>query len=36
LYVMAFSPLRLGLVTPLGGVAFILGWVLMAVGAWKN
>ena len=36
LYVMAFSPLRLGLVTPLGGVAFVLGWVLMAVAAWKN
>jgi len=36
LYVMAFSPLRLGLVTPLGGVAFILGWVLMAIGAWKR
>ena len=36
LYVMAFSPLRLGLITPLGGVAFILGWVLMAIAAWKS
>ncbi len=36
LYVMAFSPLRLGLVTPLGGAAFILGWVLMAIAAWKS
>jgi uncharacterized membrane protein YgdD (TMEM256/DUF423 family) len=35
LYVMAFTPLRLGLVTPLGGVALVLGWVLMAVAAWK-
>jgi len=36
LYVMAFSPLRLGMVTPLGGVAFILGWILMAIAAWKS
>ena len=36
LYVMAFSPLRLGLITPLGGVAFILGWILMAIAAWKG
>jgi len=36
LYIMAFSPLRLGMVTPLGGVAFILGWILMAIGAWKS
>jgi len=36
LYVMAFSPLRLGLITPLGGVAFVLGWVLMAIAAWKS
>ena len=36
LYVMAFSPLRLGMVTPLGGVAFILGWILIAIAAWKS
>ena len=36
LYVMAFNPLRLGLITPLGGVAFILGWILMAIAAWKG
>jgi uncharacterized membrane protein YgdD (TMEM256/DUF423 family) len=36
LYVMAFSPLRLGLVTPLGGVAFVFGWLLLAVAAWKS
>lgn len=36
LYAMAFSPLRLGLVTPLGGVAFVLGWLLMAVAAWRS
>jgi uncharacterized membrane protein YgdD (TMEM256/DUF423 family) len=33
---MAFSPLRLGLVTPLGGVAFVFGWLLLAVAAWKS
>ena len=36
LYVMAFSPLQLGLVTPFGGVAFVLGWVLMAIAALKG
>jgi uncharacterized membrane protein YgdD (TMEM256/DUF423 family) len=36
LYVMAFSPLRLGLATPLGGVAFVFGWLLLAVAAWKS
>jgi uncharacterized membrane protein YgdD (TMEM256/DUF423 family) len=36
LYVMAFSPLHLGLVTPVGGVAFVLGWLLMAVAAWRS
>jgi len=36
LYIMAFTPLRLGYITPLGGVAFVLGWVLLAVAAWKG
>jgi uncharacterized membrane protein YgdD (TMEM256/DUF423 family) len=36
LYVMAFSPLHLGLVTPVGGVAFVLGWLLIAVAAWRS
>ncbi len=36
LYVMAFTNWRLGFVTPLGGVAFILGWMLLAVAAWKS
>jgi uncharacterized membrane protein YgdD (TMEM256/DUF423 family) len=35
LYVMAFSALRLGFVTPLGGVAFVVGWLLLALAAWK-
>jgi len=36
LYIMAFTPLRLGYITPLGGVAFVLGRVLLAIAAWKG
>jgi len=28
--------LWLGAITPLGGVAFIAGWVLLAVGVWQS
>lgn len=35
LYLMAFTDLRLGLITPAGGVAFVAGWVLMAIAAKK-
>ena len=36
LYIMSFSSLRLGYITPLGGVAFVLGWILLAIAAWKG
>jgi uncharacterized membrane protein YgdD (TMEM256/DUF423 family) len=36
LYIMAFTSLRLGYITPAGGVAFILGWILLAIAAWKG
>jgi uncharacterized membrane protein YgdD (TMEM256/DUF423 family) len=36
LYVMALSSLRLGYITPLGGIAFVLGWALLAIAAWKG
>ncbi|MCA2001339.1 MAG: DUF423 domain-containing protein [Chloroflexi bacterium] len=36
LYVMSFSHLRLGYITPLGGVAFVAGWLLLAFAAWKG
>jgi uncharacterized membrane protein YgdD (TMEM256/DUF423 family) len=36
LYIMAFTDLRLGYITPAGGVAFILGWTLLAIAAWKG
>jgi uncharacterized membrane protein YgdD (TMEM256/DUF423 family) len=39
LYAMTFASdawRKLGMVTPLGGLAFIAGWVTLAVGAWRN
>lgn len=33
LYLMTLSGMRLGMLVPLGGVAFILGWIAFAVGA---
>jgi uncharacterized membrane protein YgdD (TMEM256/DUF423 family) len=36
-FVMAFTGLRwLGAITPIGGVAFIVGWLLLAFVAWRN
>lgn len=36
LYVLSITGMRwLGAVTPLGGVAFLCGWILLAVAAWK-
>jgi uncharacterized membrane protein YgdD (TMEM256/DUF423 family) len=37
LYLMAATGQRwLGAVTPIGGVAFIAGWLLLFVSAWRN
>jgi uncharacterized membrane protein YgdD (TMEM256/DUF423 family) len=37
LYVMVLSGIRvLGIITPLGGVAFLIGWLLLVLAAWKN
>jgi uncharacterized membrane protein YgdD (TMEM256/DUF423 family) len=37
LYAMALTGVRaLGAITPLGGVAFIAGWVALAVGAMRG
>jgi len=37
LYALVLTGARaLGAVTPLGGIAFIAGWVALAWGAWKN
>ena len=37
LYLLALSGVRaLGMVTPLGGVLFLLGWAAVAAGAWRS
>ncbi|MFT3929712.1 MAG: DUF423 domain-containing protein [Spongiibacteraceae bacterium] len=36
LYVLAISGIRwLGAITPLGGVAFLAGWALLAIAMWN-
>ncbi|NEV61541.1 DUF423 domain-containing protein [Thiorhodococcus minor] len=36
LFVMALTGVRaLGMITPIGGVSLLLGWVLLALGAWR-
>jgi uncharacterized membrane protein YgdD (TMEM256/DUF423 family) len=37
LYALALSGVRgLGAVTPLGGLAFLAGWLALAVGVWRG
>ena len=37
LYVLALSGVRgIGMITPLGGIAFLIGWLLLVVAAWKG
>ncbi len=37
LYLLAFSENRvIGALTPLGGMAFLLGWLSLAWGAWRQ
>lgn len=37
LYALALgAPRALGMVTPFGGALFLCGWVLVAVGAWRE
>jgi len=36
LYIMSLTGLRLGYITPAGGVAFGLGWLLLAIAAWRG
>ncbi|MBI4487816.1 MAG: DUF423 domain-containing protein [Deltaproteobacteria bacterium] len=36
LYLLSLTGLRwLGAITPIGGAAFLLGWLLLAWGAWR-
>lgn len=37
LYLLAFTNARMaGAITPLGGLVFLLGWLALAWGAWKQ
>ena len=36
LYLMVLPGLNLGFVTPLGGVAYVAGWIGLAVAAWRD
>lgn len=37
LYVLSMSGLKaLGMITPFGGVAFLMGWAMLAVAVWKQ
>jgi len=37
LYLMSVTGLKwLGAITPLGGLLFMIGWVLLAISAWKK
>ena len=37
LYVLSVTGVRwLGLITPFGGMAFILGWLALAIGVWRE
>ncbi len=36
LYIIAFTGLKIGIITPFGGTAFIAGWFLLAWAGWKE
>lgn len=37
LYVMVLTGFRsLGMITPLGGIAFLIGWLLLALAVWRS
>ena len=37
LYILALSNIRwLGAITPIGGVAFLAGWLCLALGVWQG
>lgn len=36
LYLLAFTGMHSGYVTPAGGLAFILGWLLLAAAVWMK
>ncbi len=36
LYLMVLPGLNLGYITPLGGVAYVIGWLGLAAAAWRD
>lgn len=37
LYILVLSNVRaFGMITPLGGVAFLIGWLMLAMAAWRS
>ena len=36
LYLLALTPLNVGLITPLGGLSLILGWLLLAIAGART
>ena len=37
LYVLVLTGIKpLGMITPIGGVAFLVGWLLLALAAWRH
>ncbi|MCK9534750.1 MAG: DUF423 domain-containing protein [Pseudomonas sp.] len=36
LYVLVLTPFKPGLITPLGGSLLVLGWLSLAVSAWRK
>jgi len=37
LYVLSITGMRtLGIITPFGGIAFLIGWLVLAIAAWQN
>ena len=37
LYLLSISGIKwLGMITPLGGVCFLAGWLCLAIGIWKS
>jgi uncharacterized membrane protein YgdD (TMEM256/DUF423 family) len=36
LYIIVFGGIKMGYITPLGGIFFVLGWLLLAYAAFKD
>ena len=36
LYLMVLTGINVGYVTPVGGVAYVLGWIALTVSVWRD